>query len=266
MNIYTQPLSAVTSIKRHCLYCNSEFTVLPYFINTRKFCSRVCSDKGTIRRVPKIQKIVKNCLICDTEFTVFPSQNGKKYCSLSCKHDSLRVDNRKERKKLWWESTGKLQARIWYRKNKRKLNKRRREARRKNKENINARQREKMRSDIQHRLRYLLRGRLTDALKRAKSRKYNKAIELLGCTILEFKQYIEQQWTDGMNWDNHSLLGWHIDHIRPCNTFDLTDPEQQRICFHYSNLRPLWYSDNLSRPKDGSDILNADRFTEILNG
>ena len=58
-----------------------------------------------------------------------------------------------------------------------------------------------------------------------------------------------------MNWDNHTKNGWHIDHIKPIDTFDLTDYEQQRVCFHYSNLRPLWASDNLSRPKDGSDIV-----------
>jgi hypothetical protein len=50
-----------------------------------------------------------------------------------------------------------------------------------------------------------------------------------------------------MSWDNHGKHGWHIDHIRPCASFDFSDPEQQQQCFHYSNLQPLWAGDNLSK-------------------
>jgi hypothetical protein len=57
-----------------------------------------------------------------------------------------------------------------------------------------------------------------------------------------------------MSWDNYGIAGWHIDHIKPCCTFDLTDLEQQKQCFHYTNLRPLWAKDNLRRPKRGVDI------------
>lgn len=115
--------------------------------------------------------------------------------------------------------------------------------------------RDKYRSNIQFRLRRVLRSRFIDALKYQGSKCTNKAEILLGCSILEFKQYIESLWSPGMSWVNHTLHGWHIDHIKPVNIFDLTDPEQQKQCFHYSNLRPLWAADNLSRPKDGSDIV-----------
>ena len=59
------------------------------------------------------------------------------------------------------------------------------------------------------------------------------------------KKWIESQFVDGMSWDNHGE--WHIDHIRPCASFDLTDPEQQKECFNYKNLQPLWAKDNLSK-------------------
>jgi hypothetical protein len=47
-----------------------------------------------------------------------------------------------------------------------------------------------------------------------------------------------------MSWENYGRKGWHIDHIRPLSSFDLTDAEQRRIAFHHTNLQPLWASDN----------------------
>ena len=71
---------------------------------------------------------------------------------------------------------------------------------------------------------------------------------LIGCNISEFIKHIENQFVDNMSWDNYGK--WHIDHIIPCYTFDLTKPEEQERCFHYSNQRPLWAVDNLSRQRD----------------
>jgi hypothetical protein len=48
-----------------------------------------------------------------------------------------------------------------------------------------------------------------------------------------------------MSWNNYGIKGWHIDHIKPCSSFDLSDLEQQKKCFHYTNLQPLWWYDNL---------------------
>lgn len=72
-------------------------------------------------------------------------------------------------------------------------------------------------------------------------------LEMLGCSILEFRKYLEAQFISGMTWENYGLRGWHIDHKRPCAKFDLTDPAQQRECFHFSNLQPLWAIDNLKK-------------------
>lgn len=65
--------------------------------------------------------------------------------------------------------------------------------------------------------------------------------QLLGCKIEDFKKYLELQWESWMSWENYSNKagGWVIDHIIPVEAFDLSKPEDQRCCFHYSNMRPL---------------------------
>jgi hypothetical protein len=71
--------------------------------------------------------------------------------------------------------------------------------------------------------------------------------DLIGCTGQQLVAHLEAQFLPGMNWDNYGLFGWHVDHIRPCASFDFSDPEQQRQCFHYTNLQPLWAADNLRK-------------------
>ena len=66
----------------------------------------------------------------------------------------------------------------------------------------------------------------------------------MGCTIPYLKKYLESQFNEGMTWENHGENGWHIDHIKPCAAFDLTKPEEQKKCFHYTNLQPLWGNEN----------------------
>lgn len=75
--------------------------------------------------------------------------------------------------------------------------------------------------------------------------KSSSSIELLGCSIDECRKYLESKFLKGMSWENKSE--WHIDHIKPCISFDLTNPEEQAKCFHYTNLQPLWAIDNLRK-------------------
>lgn len=91
------------------------------------------------------------------------------------------------------------------------------------------------------RLASLLRSRLNRALEG--KFKSGKTLDLLGCSIGDLRAHLENQFAEGMSWDNQGE--WHIDHKRPCSSFDLTDPEQQKECCHFSNLQPLWAIDNL---------------------
>lgn len=70
------------------------------------------------------------------------------------------------------------------------------------------------------------------------------AIADYGATIPQIRKHIESLWADGMTWGNNSLHGWHIDHRKPCALFALNVREEWLKCFHYTNLQPLWATDN----------------------
>jgi hypothetical protein len=103
----------------------------------------------------------------------------------------------------------------------------------------------RQKTDADFKLRGVLRSRISTAIKR--NPKAARTMVLIGCSITELRKHLESQFEPGMTWDNHSTHGWHIDHIIPCKHFNLTDPEQQKICFHYTNLQPMWAKDNLSK-------------------
>jgi len=100
-----------------------------------------------------------------------------------------------------------------------------------------------------------LRARMHSEIKRLKKKinsdvgKCAKTLVLLGCSVSDLKIHLESKFLPGMTWENHGYGDdcWHIDHIKPCDSFDLTDPEQQKECFHYTNLQPLWQPDNLKK-------------------
>lgn len=78
--------------------------------------------------------------------------------------------------------------------------------------------------------------------------KQKSALALIGCDLDWVIAWLEVQFKPGMSWENYGLV-WHVDHKRPCNTFDLNDPVQQRQCFHWSNLQPLFAQENLTKKK-----------------
>jgi hypothetical protein len=101
--------------------------------------------------------------------------------------------------------------------------------------------------DIQFRIACRLRQRLSYALRNCNGKKCAKTTEMLGCSITEFIQYIVGRFTRGMTLEKWHSGDIHIDHIRPVASFDLTDPIQQKTCFHYTNLQPLWQIDNMRK-------------------
>lgn len=117
-----------------------------------------------------------------------------------------------------------------------------------NRPKINARMR-KWRSKAGNALRCNLASRLSMAVRNGLGKKSASTRELVGCTLAELMAYLEARFLPGMTWENYGLGAdkWHVDHVRPCASFDLTNPEQQRACFHFTNLQPLWQPDNMRK-------------------
>lgn len=99
----------------------------------------------------------------------------------------------------------------------------------------------------QYKIKKNLRRRLHHALN--DNLKLDKTMNLVGCSGQFLKKYLENQFTEEMNWNNYGSY-WHIDHIVMICEFDLSKQQQQRKCFHYTNLRPLSAEDNLKKKKN----------------
>jgi hypothetical protein len=117
----------------------------------------------------------------------------------------------------------------------------------KNRELLNEKNRNKRRNDPSFRIRCNMRKRLSFLLRQSIAEKKVKTMSALGCSMDDFMVHLEKSFYGGMSFENYGE--WHIDHITPCKQFDFTDPDQVKICFHYSNLQPLWGIDN--RRKSG---------------
>lgn len=170
---------------------------------------------------PKKNRYTIKCLSCDKEVSAKTSK--KIYCNHNCaarhylleiKKDPQKHNDYKEKRKIY------------------SIN---------NKDAALKRHKNRYHSDINYRLQANLRTRLHSALRG--SWKNGSAVSDLGCSIEFLKEYLENQFTEGMTWDNYPE--WHIDHIVPISCFDLTNHEELMKACHYTNLQPLWAKDNI---------------------
>lgn len=113
------------------------------------------------------------------------------------------------------------------------------------KADIAAKTRQRLNNNIECRISARLRSRLYMAIRH--SWRSGSAVRDLGCTIGDFKQYLESKFLPGMTWENYGFKGWHIDHIVPLSNFNLKNREEFLVACHYTNLQPLWAHDNLQK-------------------
>jgi len=170
---------------------------------------------------------------------VIKHNNSQIYCSKFCKDEGRYRKYQQEHKKEIQEY-----KKIYKEKNKEKIKKYRKNYRRIHKVQIKEYTKLYYQNKL-HRLMKQLRGRLLLALNGRP--KLETTLKLVGCSLEYLKQHLESQFSKDMSWKNHSFSGWHIDHIIPCSKFDLTNIEEQRKCFHYTNLQPLWCEENFKK-------------------
>lgn len=178
---------------------------------------------------------MKDCCRCSG---IFPTSNFQKRSRAKDGFDDQCKPCRSETKRVQHER---------YKQNPEYVEKRRAysaEYNRKNPSRRNEYIKSRKRRDIGFRIAHNLRSRISQAVRRNKG---GSAVNHLGCSIQELRYYLESKFTDGMTWENYGQKGWHIDHIKPLISFDLTDSAQCIKAFHYTNLQPLWAKDNVRK-------------------
>jgi len=212
-----------------CLFCDN---ILLNKKSSAKYCSSKCyfSDYRIINK-SKLQ------LYHETWYNE-NKENIRDYCE---KHKHRRQTTRKANYQLNIEKERK-KSREYYYKNKKKQRLYNKEYQKKWKPNY-IKNREK--NDIEFKILNRLRSRIRRAIQR--NSKAGTTLDLLGCTTKKCREHLENQFLPNMTWKNYGFGNdkWNIDHIIPCDSFNMKKFEDQKKCFHYTNLQPLWQKDNL---------------------
>jgi len=231
-------------------------------IAQRKKCSK-CGEDKPAENFDKDRSAVSGlrsrCKGCCKEQRYQRRERTKKYYNDHKKeraeyHKEYRQKNRErikeESEKYYLKNKDKCKKyqHEYFKTNKDWIKKRHQKYQKEHKKEISMHICDRKRKDLNFKILCNLRGRLYDALKSQNTKKANHTIKLIGCSVDFLRSYLEAKFLSLMTWDNYGgKRGWWMDHIKPCAAFDLTDPEQQKECFHYSNLQPLWAKDNMRK-------------------
>ena len=202
---------------------------------------------------------MKTCKECKKEHNKKNRGVFSEYCSEKCRKKQHYVDNKKEikEKNIIIKDVIAERSKNYYINNKENILKKKCTYGIKNKEIILNKNKtwystcgkeyykNRRNTDLIFKIKANLRTRLWSAIKNG--HKTGSAVRDLGCSIDELKIYLEKQFQLDMTWDNWTTDGWHIDHIKPLASFDLTNEEELKRACHYSNLQPLWAIDNLCK-------------------
>lgn len=215
-------------MEKICSKCNESKPTEEFLRgNICKVCRKIYEKEYREKNAEKIKEYHKNIYINNKDSIIKRTTQYLKNNPHIKKNQYLnKIDeNRRKRKEYYYNNKDK--SKKYKEKNRDKIRKR-----------VLIYINNKLRTDVNFKILHNLRRRLhhitTDEI-----RKYDKTINLTGCSISELKIYLESKFLPTMTWENYGPL-WHIDHIVPCYSFDLSKEEEQRKCFHYTNLQPLF--------------------------
>lgn len=226
-----------------CKKCIKEYKAKYYQNNKEKIMRR--SNLRYLRFSKQIKK-------CNKIYYYDTIEKQKKYRAEYRKNNKNKVEYKKYFAEYYKNNRDTLlkYQRKYQRENACRITLCRQQYRDNNREEIRRRRREqekRYKLNMEYRILINLRIRLSKVIKYQGIKKSDCTMKLVGCTIKNLLKHIESQFDSRMTWDNYGKFGWHIDHIKPCISFDLAKPEEQKKCFHYTNLRPLWWLDNLKK-------------------
>jgi uncharacterized protein YjgD (DUF1641 family) len=128
------------------------------------------------------------------------------------------------------------------------------------KEKTNNRVKNRYKNDPYHKLVSILRIRFYQVV----TNKSESTLKFLSCSVSDLQLYLESLFLPEMTWENHGDV-WEIDHILPCASFNLEDIEEQKKCFHYTNLQPLFKTTKIAESFGYTDqIGNRNKKDKLL--
>ena len=214
----------------------------------------VCEDTGKTKK--NVDKMTDLELLFDTIKWLKRKIYKKKWHDEHYKeywriHGSEKIKKKQQYRKIHREQERIRLRELWSNRNPSKILKKKKQKQQYDKTHLrerNLRRRNRYKTDMNYKLSCSIRSRLKKVL--TGKTKSGSAIRDLGCSLQEFKKYIESKFQTGMTWNNYGFYGWHLDHITPLAAFNLEDRNQFLVAFHYTNYQPLWARENnLKRDK-----------------
>lgn len=215
-----------------------------------KICTK-CSAKKLSSEfyfIKHTQKYRSECISCERNRRVLYYKNKKEEKKSYQKLNKIKIKNYKKERYEKGKDKLLLNQKKYYLKNKVEINKYNSVYSKNNREKINANIRKRTKEDFLFNLKNKIRGCIKSSFKSKKFQKKNKSIKILGCSIQDFKAYIENKFEPWMNWGNHgkydaNKMTWQLDHIIPVSS---AKTEGELISLnHYTNFQPLESMENI---------------------
>jgi DNA-directed RNA polymerase subunit F len=227
------------------------------YVSTKYLMRKFLEKNGVEIRTPQtineniIRLGVKKCCVCNLVLPLekFHKSNNKCGYRSHCRKCRTLVDPyRPEYFKKWRKNNSEIKSKMdkeYRERNSEKIKLYRSTLEYKNKKaSWDKKRYEKTKKDPLSLLKVKIKSSMSTSIRYSKKNKY---FEILGYTVEDLKERLEQTFTSEMSWGNYGRGGWHIDHIKPLALFDMSQEEDFIKAWSLSNLQALGESENCSK-------------------